>query len=69
MKYEHDNHNTITLHYTERSVRRTLNSRNSERENSKRNAYSKSKQQQYRAKQDERMKFQQCCQRQIQIYI
>lgn len=67
MKYEHDNHNTITLHFTERSVKRTLNSQNSQRANSKRKQ--QEKQQQHTAKLDERMKFKQCCQRQFQIYI
>lgn len=67
MKYERDNHNTITLHFTERSVKRTLNSKKSQRANSKRKQ--QEKQQQHTAKLDERMKFKQCCQRQFQIYI
>lgn len=72
MKYEHDNHNTITLHYTEH---RTICEANTEQpkqpaNEQTANAKSKSKQQQqHTAKLDERMKFKQCCQQQIQIHI
>lgn len=67
VKYEHDNHNTS--HYgtqndlwSEHWAAKTANEQTA-------NAKSKSKQQQHTAKLDERMKFKQCCQRQIQIYI